>query len=55
MESAVGRDAFCRIAPAIPAVADVVTSDDLFDVLTFSANGRLSFPVYEKYLGGLEK
>lgn len=30
------KEAFSRIAPAIPTVADVVTSSDLFDVLTAS-------------------
>ncbi|XP_058087411.1 uncharacterized protein LOC131234498 isoform X2 [Magnolia sinica] len=54
-ESTVGGEAFSRIAPAIPTIADVVTSTHLFDVLTDSTGGRLSFSVYEKYLAGLER
>ena len=54
-DSTVGLEAFCRIAPAIPSIADVVTSSNLFDVLTNSTGGRLSFVVYEKYLGGLDR
>ncbi|RWR85343.1 hypothetical protein CKAN_01420500 [Cinnamomum micranthum f. kanehirae] len=49
------KEAFSRIAPAIPTIADVVTSSDLFDVLTASTGGRLSFSVYEKYLCSLER
>lgn len=54
-ESTVGREAFSRIAPAVPTAADVVTSSDLFDMLTDSNGGRLSFSVYEKYLCALER
>ncbi|XP_077243918.1 uncharacterized protein LOC143884303 [Tasmannia lanceolata] len=55
VENTVGREAFSRIAPAIPSVADVITSADLFEVLTASTGGRLPFSIYEKYLGGLER
>ncbi|XP_043716273.1 uncharacterized protein LOC122664496 isoform X2 [Telopea speciosissima] len=54
-ESTVGREAFSRIAPAIPAIGDVVTCDNLFEVLAASTGGRLYFSVYEKYLIGLER
>lgn len=54
-DSTVGIDAFSRIAPAIPIFADVITSSNLFDVLTHSTGGRLPFSVYEKYLGGLDR
>ncbi|KAF3788844.1 hypothetical protein EJ110_NYTH20179 [Nymphaea thermarum] len=54
-DNSVGKEAFCRIAPAIPAIADVVTCHDLFDVLTSSVGGRLTLSTYEKYLGGLER
>lgn len=54
-DSTVGVEAFSRIAPAMPIIADVITSSNLFDVLTKSTGGRLSFAVYEKYLGGLDR
>lgn len=54
-DSTVGVEAFSRIAPAIPIIADVITSSNLFDVLTNSTGGRLPFGIYEKYLGGLDK
>ncbi|KAK1268162.1 hypothetical protein QJS04_geneDACA017665 [Acorus gramineus] len=54
-ESTVGEEAFSRIAPAIPIIADVITCADLFDVLTALTGGRLPISVYEKYLGGLER
>ncbi|XP_047314527.1 uncharacterized protein LOC124918409 [Impatiens glandulifera] len=52
---AVGMDAFCRIASAVPIIADVVTSGNLFEVLASSSGGRLQFSVYEKYLNGLKR
>ncbi|OAY65842.1 hypothetical protein ACMD2_11219 [Ananas comosus] len=55
MESTVGVEAFSRIAPAIPTIADVITCFNLFDVLSTSSGGRLSFAVYEKYLVELER
>lgn len=54
-ENTVGKEAFSRIAPAIPTIADVITSSDLFNVLTASTRDRLSFSVYEKYLCALER
>ncbi|MQM06453.1 hypothetical protein Taro_039274 [Colocasia esculenta] len=54
-ESTVGMEAFCRIAPAIAVVADVVTSSNIFDVLTSSTAGRLSFSIYDKYLVALDR
>ncbi|KAG1330629.1 hypothetical protein COCNU_02G005970 [Cocos nucifera] len=54
-ESTVGVEAFSRIAPAIPTIADVVTCFNLFDVLTTSTAGQLSFAIYDKYLGALDR
>ncbi|KAE9586056.1 hypothetical protein Lal_00010261 [Lupinus albus] len=51
----VGLEAFCRIAPAIPIIANVIISEHLFEVLSSSTGGRLQFPVYDKYLSGLER
>lgn len=48
-------EAFSRIAPAIPVVADVVVSDKIFDVLASSTSNRLHFCVYDKYLIRLER
>ncbi|XP_068638354.1 uncharacterized protein [Aristolochia californica] len=55
VEGTVGSEAFSRIAPAVPTIADVITCDDLFGALSASNGGRLPFPVYDKYLGGLER
>lgn len=54
-ETSVGPEAFARVAPAIPTIADMITACNLFDVLTASNRGRLPFLIYDKYLGGLEK
>ncbi|KAF7134682.1 hypothetical protein RHSIM_Rhsim08G0132600 [Rhododendron simsii] len=51
----VGVEAFSRIAPAVPIISNVIISDNLFEVLTASTDGRLQFSVYEKYLTGLER
>ncbi|PON38364.1 hypothetical protein PanWU01x14_313010 [Parasponia andersonii] len=51
----VGIEAFSRIAPAVPIIANVIISENLFEVLTSSTGGRLQFSVYEKYLSGLER
>ncbi|ERN10227.1 hypothetical protein AMTR_s00171p00053780 [Amborella trichopoda] len=51
----VGPEAFSRIAPACPAVADIITVHNLFDALTSSSRGQLHFLVYDKYLGSLDK
>jgi len=55
VDSTVSSEAFTRIAPAIPTIADVVTCANLFDVLSCSSGGRLSFSVYEKYLSELDR
>ncbi|WRX17595.1 hypothetical protein QQP08_010082 [Theobroma cacao] len=49
----VGVEAFSRIAPAVPIIANVIISENLFNVLTTSTGGRLHFSVYDKYLNGL--
>lgn len=54
-ESTVGGEAFSRIAPAIPTIADVIICDNLFNVLTAPTGGRLRFSIYEKYLTSLER
>lgn len=51
----VGAEAFSRIAPACPVIADVATVHNLFDVLTSSSGSRLHFLIYDKYLRSLEK
>ncbi|KAL4362335.1 hypothetical protein GQ457_04G012310 [Hibiscus cannabinus] len=51
----VGAEAFTRIAPAVPIIANVIICENLFSVLTFSTAGRLHFSVYDKYLNGLER
>ncbi|OMO96994.1 hypothetical protein CCACVL1_04718, partial [Corchorus capsularis] len=50
----VGVEAFSRIAPAVPIIANVIICENLFEVLTISTGGRLRFPVYDKYLNALE-
>ncbi|XP_072984540.1 uncharacterized protein [Typha latifolia] len=54
-DSTVGIEAFSRVAPAIPTIADVITCCNLFDVLSSSTGGCLSFSVYDKYLAGLDR
>ncbi|TKY44718.1 hypothetical protein E2542_SST30996 [Spatholobus suberectus] len=54
-EVSVGLEAFCRIAPSIPIIANVIISENLFEVLSSSTGGRLQFPIYDKYLSGLER
>lgn len=51
----VGLEAFLRIAPVVPIIADVVISENLFEVFTRSTGGRLQFSTYDKYLSGLER
>ncbi|XWS60955.1 hypothetical protein CRYUN_Cryun07bG0083500 [Craigia yunnanensis] len=51
----VGVEAFSRIAPAVPIIANVIICENLFQVLTISTGGRLHFSVYDKYLNGLER
>lgn len=54
-DATVGIEAFSRIAPAVPVIANVITSENLFEVLTKSTGGRLVLSVYEKYLNALER
>ncbi|KGN63827.1 uncharacterized protein LOC101213898 [Cucumis sativus] len=54
-DASVGVEAFCRIAPAVPIISNVIVSENLFVVLTSSASSRLQFSVYDKYLSALEK
>ncbi|KAH1107643.1 hypothetical protein J1N35_011411 [Gossypium stocksii] len=51
----IGIEAFSRIAPAVPIIADVIICENLFEVLTISTGGQLHFSIYEKYLNGLER
>ncbi|XP_048330886.2 uncharacterized protein LOC107418779 isoform X1 [Ziziphus jujuba] len=51
----VGVEAFCRIAPAVPIIANVIISENLFEVLVTSTGGRLHFFIYDKYLSVLER
>ncbi|KAL3824267.1 hypothetical protein ACJIZ3_020296 [Penstemon smallii] len=51
----VGLEAFARIAPACPVIADIITVHNLYDVLTSSSSSRLHFLIYDKYLRSLEK
>ncbi|KAF7819883.1 uncharacterized protein G2W53_025338 [Senna tora] len=51
----VGLEAFCRIAPAVPIIANVIISENIFEVLSSSTGGRLQFSVYDKYISGLER
>lgn len=55
VESTVGLDAFARIAPAIPTVADAITVHSQFEALTATTGGRLPFPIYDKYVSELDK
>ncbi|CAN6286428.1 unnamed protein product [Urochloa humidicola] len=55
VDSTVSLEAFARIAPAIPTIADVVTCSNLFDVLASSSGGRLPFSAYDKYLSELDR
>lgn len=54
-DATVGLEAFSRIAPAVPIIANVVISKNLFQVLTASTGDRLQYSIYEKYLIGLER
>ncbi|EPS62379.1 hypothetical protein M569_12411, partial [Genlisea aurea] len=51
----IGVEAFSRIAPAIPIVADAVICDKIFEMLTSSTRKRLHYLVYDKYLIRLER
>ncbi|KAJ0898119.1 hypothetical protein HanRHA438_Chr08g0353261 [Helianthus annuus] len=54
-DASVGIEAFSRIAPAVPIIADVIVSDYIFEFLTVSTGSRLQFSTFEKYLIGLER
>lgn len=54
-DASVGIEAFSRIAPAVPLIADVIISDYIFEFLTASTGSRLQFSTFEKYLTGLER
>eukprot|EP00249_Psilotum_nudum_P005558 c18997_g2_i1 orf=1-1674(-) len=55
VESTVGQSAFVRFGPAILGVADIISVHGQFDALTTSTGGHLSFSLYDKYLGELDK
>ncbi|KAL2624328.1 hypothetical protein R1flu_008573 [Riccia fluitans] len=55
VESTVGSEAFARVAPAIPLVADIISVHQQFDSLTSGTGGRLPYPIFEKYLSELDK
>ena len=56
MESSASLDAFTRLAPGIPLVADSITVHALFEMLTADGQtGRMPFAVYNKYLNELDK
>ncbi|KAE8124917.1 hypothetical protein FH972_019759 [Carpinus fangiana] len=48
-------EAFSRIASAVPLIANVIISENLFEVLTKSTGGRLRYSIYDKYLSGLDR
>ncbi|XP_044477346.1 uncharacterized protein LOC123204639 isoform X2 [Mangifera indica] len=54
-DATVGVDAFSRIAPAVPIIANVIICENLFKVLTSSTGGRLQFSIFDKYLTALER
>lgn len=54
-DATVGVEAFSRIAPAVPIIANVVISENLFEVLTSSTGGRLQYSIFDKYITGLER
>lgn len=55
VESTVGPEAFARLAPALPTVADAITVHSQFEALTASTGRRLPFPIYDKYVEKLDK
>nr|GEW49838.1 dol-P-Man:Man(7)GlcNAc(2)-PP-Dol alpha-1,6-mannosyltransferase [Tanacetum cinerariifolium] len=54
-DASVGLEAFSRIAPAVPIIANVIVSNYIYEFLTASTRGRLQFSAYDKYLTGLER
>ncbi|KAG0562314.1 hypothetical protein KC19_9G136300 [Ceratodon purpureus] len=55
VENTVGAEAFTRLAPAIPSVADIVTVHPLWEALTNTTGGRLPYPLYDTYFTELDK
>ncbi|KAJ7568943.1 hypothetical protein O6H91_01G054100 [Diphasiastrum complanatum] len=55
VESTVGRDAFVRLAPIVPQIADMITVHSQFEELTSLTGGRLPFPVYDNYIEEVDK
>lgn len=51
----VSLEAFSRIAPACPVIADSITVNNLFESLTSYCGGRLHFLIYDKYIKYLDK
>ncbi|KAL3648794.1 hypothetical protein CASFOL_005197 [Castilleja foliolosa] len=51
----VGIEAFSRIAPAVPLIANVIISDKIFEALADSTSNRHHFSVYDKCLIRLER
>ncbi|PWA96781.1 hypothetical protein CTI12_AA033400 [Artemisia annua] len=54
-DASAGLEAFSRIAPAVPIIANVIVSNYIYEFLTASTGGRLQFSTYDKYLTGLER
>ena len=55
VEQTVGLEAFTRLAPAIPTVADIVTVHPLWEALTNTTGGRLPYQLYDRFLTELDK
>ncbi|PKA45965.1 hypothetical protein AXF42_Ash019726 [Apostasia shenzhenica] len=54
-KNTVGLEAFAKITPACPAIADSITVHNLFDALTSSTGGQLHLLIFDKYLKCLNK
>ncbi|KAG0472568.1 hypothetical protein HPP92_014425 [Vanilla planifolia] len=54
-KNTVGQEAFAKITPACPIIADSITVNNLFDALTNSSGGQLHLLIYDKYLKCLNK
>lgn len=55
MDQTVVLEAFARLAPAIPILADIITVHPQWEALTNTTGGRLPFQLYDKYLTELDK
>jgi hypothetical protein len=55
VQQTVGMEAFARLAPAIPAVADIVTVHPQWEALTATTGARLPFQLYDRFLTELDK